>query len=194
VKKMRKGIVPAVIFIVFVLCSRTAFAHKVSLFAYHENGVVHAEAYFVDGTPCRNAKISASNVKGTVVAHGVTDDKGMFSFPYASSGDLTLTVEASMGHRSEMVLKSVEPEIAGRPPEQEAAAVSNPALQGSRNIDETEIERIVEEKIRPVDDMVREILRNQDKPALGEIIGGLGWIIGLAGAYLWGTTRRKNKV
>lgn len=179
-----------------VLQSQTASAHKVSLFAYHEKGIVHTEAYFVDGTPCRNAKVTAIDDEGAVVAEGLTDKDGLFSFPFALTRGLTITVRASMGHGSEIRLAAEGADIDPDPPAGGETSRPDPeeVSTGMRiiSLDEADIERIVEDRIGPIRDSVREVQKNQGKPTLGKILGGLGWIVGLAGAYLWGAARRRE--
>jgi nickel transport protein len=184
------------IFLLSVLHTETVCAHKASLFAYREGSTVYTEAYFVDGTPCRNAEITARATDGTVVAEGYTDHGGLFSFPYALSGDLTISVRAGMGHGGEFLLTVDKSDTLGSTPE--GGDLTGEGLEGDYTIEggttpnEAAIERIVEEKIGPIRDSVREIRVAQGKPTLGKVLGGLGWILGLAGAYLWGVTRGKK--
>lgn len=185
---MRKGIVIITVILLVVLNQDTAIAHKVGLFAYQEGGIVHTEAYFVDGTPCRNAKITANETGGTVVAEGVTDDDGLFSFPYTLTGDLTISVRAGMGHGREILLTANKAYTMDSSPEREEA----PVTEGSAVLAEADIQKIVEDRINPIRESLREIKKKQEKPTLGKILGGLGWIVGMAGAYLWGVSRKSR--
>lgn len=194
---MRKNAALITAVLLLVMQPHLARAHKVSLFVFQENGAVYTEAYFVDGTPCRNAVITATDADGTVVAEGLTDDEGLFSFPCGLESDLTIAVRASMGHGSEILLPAAEPEAReGLSTEEDSTGSATKGVStagGSPSLDEAAVMRIVEDRIRPVRDSVRDIQKNQGKPTVGKIIGGLGWIIGLAGAYLWGAARRKNR-
>jgi nickel transport protein len=196
-KMMRKGALLTMVLCLFVLHSLPASAHRVSLFAYQEEGVVYTEAYFVDGTPCRNAKITATDAEGSMVVEGLTDEDGLFSFPDPLTGNLNITVRASMGHGSEIQLIAARPDIMEKTPRVEdvAGEVSERAATAGHSaaVDETAIEKIVEDRISPIRDTVREIQKNQGKPTLGKILGGLGWIVGMAGAYLWGVSRGRNR-
>lgn len=188
---MRRYILPVAACLLLMLSPCVAKAHKVGLFAYREGGTVHAEAYFADGSACRNARISVQDTAGAVIAEGSTDEEGLFSFPYAVAGDLVITVRASMGHGSEFLLAGVEPEIRGNAPEEKGLAGDGSEMGAC--LDEDDVNRILEEKIGPVRESLREIQKNRGKATLGKIIGGLGWIVGLAGAYLWGVSLRQGR-
>ncbi len=171
-------------------------AHKVNLFTYYEDGFVFIESYFPDGTACRNSRILARDESGAVVAEGVTDNDGLFSFPFENAGVLNISLNAGDGHGAETTLKieekireaPVEP-VAEFPPQ--TADIANDLKIPAA--DEEALGRIVEEKIAPLQQSVREIRMRLEKPGLDKVMGGLGWIVGLAGAYLWGASRRRGK-
>jgi nickel transport protein len=186
-----------VILLSLALYPDTCSAHKVSLFAYQEGGIVYTESYFVDGTPCRKGKITARDDRGAIVAEGLTDDEGRFSFPYGLSGNLGIVLRASAGHGSEFILTADEDDnFAGYPEgggafggtSQEVTVKDEGAV-----LNEATVKKIVEDRIGPIRESLMEIRRKQEKPTLGKILGGLGWIAGIAGAYLWGVAKRRNK-
>jgi len=101
--------------LVFVsaLFSGTALAHKVNLFAYVEAGKIYTESYFPDSSPVIGGKVSVYDSQKNLLLEGVTDKKGLFSFPVPKVDDLTIVIEAAMGHKNSFVLKKDEVE-AGR--------------------------------------------------------------------------------
>lgn len=83
-----------------------AWAHKVNIFAYVDEGTVYTESYFPDGRPVINGIIEVRTEKGTVVLEGKTDDLGLFSFALTKNKrPLTITIKASMGHTSSFILE-----------------------------------------------------------------------------------------
>ncbi|MGI6656761.1 MAG: carboxypeptidase regulatory-like domain-containing protein [Desulfobulbus sp.] len=83
-----------------------AWAHKVNLFAYAEKGIVYTESYFADGRKVQDGQIQVRDAKDALVLTGTTDSQGLFSFPVpAQSGDLTIILDASMGHKTQFILK-----------------------------------------------------------------------------------------
>ncbi len=92
-----------------VLClSSTAMAHKVNIFAYSENGVVYAEGYFPDGRPVVEGDIEVLDSKGQKLLSGKTNKEGFFSFQTLVNDDLTIVINASMGHRAQFILRKNE--------------------------------------------------------------------------------------
>jgi len=87
----------------------SAQAHKVNIFAYAEDGVIHSESYFVDGTKCKNSLIEVFDEKaGTRLLEGKTDEEGKFSFKIPKVASLKLVLHASMGHQNEYTLDEDE--------------------------------------------------------------------------------------
>ena len=168
-------------------------AHKVNLFAYEEGGIVITESYFGDGTPCREAKITARNGDGTLVAEGVTDEEGAFSFPYGKGGDLHIFLRASLGHGARIILATDgNNDVSGSTKRGNGASSLKERGQITPPVSAEEVDRIVESRIAPLRDSLREIRKKLEKPTFAKVVGGIGWIVGIAGAYLWGVSRKRN--
>jgi len=95
---------------VLLLFSGTAIAHKVNLFAYVEAGKVYTESYFPDGRPVEGGKVLVYDSQDKLLLEGVTDKKGLFSFPVPKVDDLTIVIEATMGHKNSFKLKKADVE------------------------------------------------------------------------------------
>ncbi len=94
--------------LLLLLGGSPAWAHKVNLFAYAEEGKVYTESYFSDGKKVIGGEIEVVDAAGNSLLTGKTDDKGLFAFPLAQKQTLTITVDAGMGHRNSFVLKQEE--------------------------------------------------------------------------------------
>lgn len=186
---MTRSIVLAVL--LGLLLPATALAHKVNVFAYAENGVVHTESYFNDGTPCQGSRIVVYGEGGEVVAQGTTDAQGMLSFPVDRPQDLRIVLEASMGHKNETRLSAAEIGGADTP-----AAPTPPAqtLQKTPQVDakalEEAVDRALARRLKPIRETLMRLERAQEKPSVATVLGGIGFILGLAGVYLWGRSGR----
>ncbi len=188
---MTRLLIPAVV--LGLLLPAPALAHKVNVFAYAEDGVVHTESYFNDGTPCQNSRIVAYGEGGKVVAEGTTDAEGMFSFPIDRPQDLRIVLEASMGHKNEVRLSAAE--IGGGEPSPAAEAPTAPAAQdGAPQVDpkalEEAVDRALVRRLKPIRETLMRLERAQEKPSVATVLGGIGFILGLAGVYLWGRSGR----
>lgn len=80
-------------------------AHKVNIFAYVEAGVVYSESYFPDGRPVESGIVTVLDSSGQQLLEGRTDKAGLFQFPLPGNDDLTLVINAGMGHKNKFLLK-----------------------------------------------------------------------------------------
>jgi nickel transport protein len=99
-----------IITVVLLLGSGSALAHKVNLFAYAEGGKIYTESYFPDGKPVEGGKVLVYDSKDNLLLEGVTDKEGLFSFDIPKVDDLTIVIDATMGHKNSFKLKKSEVE------------------------------------------------------------------------------------
>ena len=85
-----------------------AQAHKVNIFAYVEDGKIYTESYFPDGKPVEGGGIEVLDSQNQKVAEGVTDKDGKCMIPVPKKDDLTIVINASMGHKNSYLLKKSE--------------------------------------------------------------------------------------
>ena len=85
-----------------------AQAHKVNIFAYVEDGKIYTESYFPDGKPVEGGGIEVLDSQNQKVAEGVTNKDGKCAIPVPKKDDLTIVINASMGHKNSYVLKKSE--------------------------------------------------------------------------------------
>jgi nickel transport protein len=100
------------LFASLMLClfSGPALAHKVSLFAYAEEGKIYTESYFPDGKPVEGGKVIVYDSKENQLLEGVTDKEGLFNFDIPKVDDLNIVINATMGHKNSFKLKKAEVE------------------------------------------------------------------------------------
>lgn len=155
-----------------------AAAHRVSVYAWQEGGTVHAEAYFADGSRCIDCDIEVRDAEtGELLVEGKTDGEGAFSFD-APGGDVRVVVLAGPGHMGEYVLAR----------EGSAPEAAPPAGAAEEGFDE-------EEALRKIEDLAAEIRRlrlEAERPGLVEIVGGIGWIVGILGALAYLKSRKRK--
>ena len=107
--KSKKNLLMILAFLaaIFVIPS-AAMAHKVNIFAYVENGVVYTESYFPDGRAVENGGIEGYDSQGQKLLEGICDKEGLFSFAVPKKDDLTIVINATMGHKNNFILKKEE--------------------------------------------------------------------------------------
>ena len=188
------------IFLIIIMINISAFAHKVNIFAYVEEGKIYTESYFSDGKKCVESKIEVFDNQGNKLLEGLTDKEGMFSFEIPAEdvigGDLKLVLTASMGHRAEYIIRADElGDIKGLIEEkiEEPVSVISPETS---SVELKEIQSIIEdtldEKLKPIMREIREIKKSQeDRISPTEIIGGIGYIIGIFGIIAYFLSRKR---
>lgn len=209
---MKNKIIPLSVLALLFFAPFNVMAHRVNVFAYAEGENIHIEGYFVDGSPSRDSKVVVYSTDGAAIAEGTTNSEGMLEVAVKNLqtkfGDLKIVLEASMGHRGEYVLASSE--IGSKKgPENKMEKTQTLRLQErghahetdqdrvSENLDssalEETMERIVRAQLKPVNESLRQLRQAAERPGLTQIVGGLGYIVGLAGAYMWGMSRKAVK-
>ena len=188
------------IFLIIIMINISAFAHKVNIFAYVEGGKIYTESYFNDGKKCIESKIEVFDNQGNKLLEGLTDKEGMFSFKIPPEdvidGDLKLVLTASMGHRAEYIIRADElGDIKGLIEEKIEEPVSAVSPEVS-SFDLKEIQSLIEdtldEKLEPIMREMREIKKSQeDRISPTEIIGGIGYIIGIFGIIAYFLSRKR---
>ena len=106
--------------ILILMISPPAWAHKVYVFAWVEEGVVYTESSFGD-QPVHGGAIEVVDKDEQVVLRGKTDDQGKFDFPVPSTvtSDLLIKLDATMGHQAWWTLTQAELTAAGEKAEQQ---------------------------------------------------------------------------
>ena len=188
------------IFLIIVIMDVSVFAHKVNIFAYVEGDKVYTESYFSDGKKCVESKIEVFDNQGNKLLEGLTDEEGMFSFKIPPEdvidGDLKIILTASMGHRAEYIIRADElGDVSGLIEEKIEEPVSAVSPEIS-SVDLKEIQSLIEdtldEKLKPIIREMREIRKSQeDRISPTEIIGGIGYIIGIFGIIAYFLSRKR---
>lgn len=140
-----------------------AFAHKVILFAWVENGMIHTESSFAGKRKAQGCPLMVRDETGRIVHEGKTDDQGLYSFkiPDGVETDILLTLEAGIGHQAEWRIKKDE-------------LVQAPA--------KADIEKTLQEKEKL-----------ESGPSVWKIISGIALIFLLAGAGKWFSRKKKTR-
>jgi nickel transport protein len=193
------------------LATGNAWAHRVNVFAWAEGDTVHVESKFSGGKKIAGAKIIVTDAGGVEVLTGQTDDQGQFSFKRPQPAELKIILEAGMGHRAQWTLpvddghadhptdksrpekasprsrlKNPDDQIYPRNSETPTAVYAGP----SRAEIEAIVEKALDKKMKPVLEMLAD--SRHTEPGIGDILGGIGYIIGLVGTAAYFHSRKKK--
>ncbi len=208
---LRARLAAILLLAVLSLCAAVeASAHRVNIFAWVEGDAVLVECSFRRNSPVRAGTVTVFDaVTGRALLEGKTSDKGRFSFPVppeARGGHgLRLRISAGEGHQNEWLMDAAEfAALAPASPARSApAAPATPAAtpapapeeQGARRapaLTEEEFRALVDAALESRLGPIRRELAalRDDGPSLRDVIGGLGWIMGIVGAGLYFARRR----
>ncbi len=192
-KRYILSLVPIVVLFAFVTIS-PVMAHKVRVFAYETGGEIITEARFNNSRPAKNSTIVISNhANSNVLLEGLTDAKGIFRFDIPIQAkenkmSLNIIVDVGEGHKGSWLLSPsdylVEEDISHHhPPESQPHLPSIKKDQPTDSSDYSQLEQVVEKiivrELTPIKKKLAE--SNEQKLTLRDILGGLGYIFGLAG-------------
>jgi nickel transport protein len=173
-----------------------ALAHRVRLFAWDENGRVCSRSSYGKEAHIADAELTVRDGDGREVLRGRSDHEGRFCFARPGDAELLLSVDAGQGHRGEFRLSAI-PALASLHPE--SGAQPEPARPAAVSVDSEELRRIVREELERLLPLLPERIRQspppsaqEEEPGLREILGGLGWIAGLAALFAWYRGRRAS--
>jgi nickel transport protein len=185
----------AALFFILALAPVQARAHKVTVFAWVEGDTVFTQCKFAGGRYAKGARLEVYNDTGEKLLEGLTDEQGQFTFKPPSPQALRIVLMAGTGHRGEWRVAADEFASAGAADKSKPAAAISPAATAehdpppAKNVtlaaDELQalVEASLEKKLAPV---LRRLEQQAQGPALSDIIGGIGYILGLVGlgAYI----------
>jgi nickel transport protein len=189
--------VAAAVFAAMVLWPVAADAHRLKLFATVEDGTVSGYAFFIGGGRPDGAVLVIRDAQGQELYRGTTDQAGVFSWRPPQASDLTLLVDAGDGHVAEAVISegrfsSVEGSTSAAATADGAGSASSALPADSKALAEMidrSVERAVSRQIRP---LLEAYSAAEGRVRFNDVAGGVGMIIGLAGAALWALGRRRG--
>ena len=168
-----------------------ANAHKIHVFAWVSGNTITVESASSSNHPLVKGAVTVKNSKtDEILLQGMGNSKGIFTFELPASvkedaADLLITVTGGEGHQAEWLLPAEEylaeitaNKLSNLPVQQ---TLSNKAL-------EELLRKIITEELAPVK---RTLAKSQEqKPGFRDIMGGIGYLFGLAGLVAWLKNRK----
>lgn len=166
-----------------LLLPLSAMAHKVKVFAAPDGNKVSGKVYFSGGGKGAALEVQVLGKDGAKVDSVRTDGEGAFVYVPKSQGDFTFIVDSGDGHTAKASVS-----MSGAPAVKEVAAAQTQAPSDSKTL-ESFISQEISKQILPL----REQLDHyEEQVRLRDIVGGVGWIMGVAGLAAWFMSRRKK--
>jgi nickel transport protein len=184
-----------------VLGPALARAHKVTVFAWVEGDTVYTESQFSGGRTAKGARIEVYNAAGEKLLEGLTDDEGKFAFKPPRPEDLRIVLIGGTGHRNEWRVSAEEftdtpsatSAAAEEEPTPQPSAANNAAGSGTLTVSSAEFQTLLDQTLdRKLAPIMHRLVAQDQGPSLSDIIGGIGYIIGLVGLAAYFNSRRKT--
>ena len=185
-----------------LLAVGTVHAHRVWIYAWVEGATIHTESKFSGSRDVKNGKITVYDLEGTHLLDGQTDTLGKFSFKAPKDTGVRIVLDTGTGHRAEWTipLKEIKEAEGGRPGsgvhveryEGNPSESTGPPLSQPLNPEDIQlaVEKAVDKKLAPV---IRMLAKSSNPaPSFTDILGGIGYIIGLVGVAAYFHYRRRN--
>ncbi|MFZ2871412.1 carboxypeptidase-like regulatory domain-containing protein [Zavarzinia sp.] len=170
--------------LVLAATASPAAAHRLKLFATIEDGRIAGYAFFIGGGRPEGAAIIIRGADGQELYRGATDAEGRFAWTPPAAGTFVVTADSRDGHVAEVRLgaERFTPPPSPAPDQAAMPATDTAAIEAA-------VDRAVARQIRPLLEAYDEA---EGRLRFNDIMGGIGMIIGLAGAALWATSRRRK--
>jgi nickel transport protein len=176
---------------------QSAHAHRLSLFATAEGTRISGYAYFPGGGRAKNLTVEVLAPDGTRLTRVKTDEQGEFAFTATMQSDHRLRAETGDGHRAEWLVRAEELAAALPPygsPTPTHPAPANPHLPAegdqlhprlATRPPEGDAPAGIATELRTLQAQLTalrcQIEASANRTRLQDVLGGLGYIAGLAG-------------
>jgi nickel transport protein len=177
----------------------TATAHRLKLFVTVDDGALAGYAFFVGGGRPEGVDFIVKKDGGEVF-RGKTDSQGNFRWKPDVPANYSVTVDAGDGHWAEGAiaadrlggLAAPAPPPAAAPsqaPQPSGACAPNDPAALAKLV-EAQVDKAVARQLRP---LMEAYDQAEGRVRFNDVMGGVGMIVGLAGAGLWALSRRKGR-
>jgi len=185
------------LFILLALTPGPALAHRIQVVSYPSNNAIVVEATIGRDEPVPpGSEVSVrQGLEGNILLQGQTDAQGQFRFPVPAlkaGTSLVINVNAGEGHMGTSYLNAADMSSAQEGKSNSAGASEEETNQISQTkpvvltLEEQRLNRLVSQavarEIEPLKHMLAQKL--DDRPTLRDIIGGLGWLVGIGGLLM----------
>lgn len=189
-----------------LMCVAPAAAHEVNVFASVDGRSISGRAKMVGGSPIKRAPVTAFDPAGEILSQTLTDDSGQFTLPLEFRCDHRIEVDAGEGHLGRHTVEAAElpNDLSSRGPHSESSHSSEVAHSHSHSqshphshSDLSHDHESEEDRLDAIDKQLQALRRDidqyQTRLRIQDILGGIGYILGLAGLAYYLSASRKSK-
>ncbi len=178
-------------------------AHKITLFAAVRGALIEGQVSLQGGAPAPDTRLTIYDGTGREVIKLVTDKGGKFRFEPQYLSDYRVVANAGLGHKAETTIPASQlpadlPQVAPQPGVEAAKSEPPPSSQQAESttasIPRDEVVRELRVLCEQTAALRMELDRWREHQRLQDILGGVGYIMGIAGlAFFLLGYRRRNR-
>lgn len=187
--------------ILFVLIGTApADAHRLKVFASGLADRITGYGYFTGGGRAAGAEVVLATLGGTIISRDTTDQQGAFQFTVTLRQDYQITMDTGDGHIATFIISAAEladtlpvatPEI-GRNHPVPAPSAGVSALSAVSSIDQAALAGLIGQAVaKQIIPLRAQLDAYEARLRLHDILGGIGWIVGLCGLGAFWMRRRR---
>ncbi len=182
------------ILILLTLTTTETFAHALHLFANLQQDHIDGRAYYADQNPASHERVFLYDKEDKLLQKTITNENGMFRFNIDKPQNFKVVVQGEEGHRAETQITIIEKQLIN-PLEQQLNQALDTKFQYVNHSSNCKTD-ILEKNIISVLQQEMQSLKEQlnhyeNKIRWHDVLGGLGYIFGLAGFFVYLITKRK---
>jgi nickel transport protein len=178
----------------------SAWAHKLKAFATAEGTTLIGYAYFSSGGRPRQASVAVTDADGNILTTTITDDEGNFRVEAKRRVDHRITVDGGDGHAATYTVTASElpdtlPAAGGQPaaPVSAATVPADPPPEMAAPATDAGLRAFIDQSVsRQIRPLREQIDAYQEKIGWHDVLGGIGYIIGLGGLAFGLSERRRR--
>lgn len=165
-------------------------AHKLNVFAWVEGRKIIGEAYFRGRAPLAGGAVTVFGPAGDKLGQTTTDQQGKFHFEPKLRGDHRIVVDAGDGHAESFTVGADElPADLPAGPSAAAKAAPPPLATRSGGESPPPVPAGLQSQIGQLRAELQEF---KSEIRLRDVLGGIGYILGLMGVAFYVLGARKN--
>ncbi len=182
-----------------VSVSSPAAAHLLKVFALVEGSMIKGTVYFARSAPARGARITALGPDDVVLAETRSGDDGSFVVPAGPPVDHRIVADAGDGHNAAFTIHAEEiagpvdvpagPTAAPAQPRADRTG-QDPSSETDREWIEAAVEAVVSRHVTPLREQLNAY---EDRLSWHDVLGGIGYILGLTGLAAFFLSRRRRE-
>lgn len=182
-------ILSSLLFLLFVVLgiNFSAQAHQIRMSVYVEGSNLEGEIYYVGGgnPPGAGASVELKQ-DDQILATTVADEEGVFLFESVKVGTYTVRADGGQGHVAFYELdKSEFPDVK----ESELTSKAPSSDIQCSPLTKQELQKAITKAIRPLREKID---RYEAKTRMHDILGGIGYIFGLFGLFMFVRNRKQQ--